>query len=451
MEIRWYYAVLRHSALLILLSFLIPGLLALVISFALPPVYQAQSDIVLYKSKANITLDPRFQTISEDELIRLSGQDPRRQTFSALAVSDQALTDTLATLPAEWRSKWTLEQLRDKVSVESVGNLLQLAARASSPQEAATIANLWAQTFAQLANQSFSPPLAVVDNLISQRDAAQGVYDTAEQVLVNFLAENQLDELSLQITIAEQAITDLQEAYQASAKASLMANVTLQQQLNLTTQQAEILRDALATFPEGEVVDSSTQVAILLLTAKAYNFIHALPEKIPFIKGEDIQFAIPSSTEAPLTNKQALSLLDQLTASLSNFTDQLAPAALEESYAVLNTPTLNETFSAAIRALQSELDRDKAALEEEQAKSKELTEERDLAWDNYRILAEKAAEVEIAYKTAETEVVIATQAIPPQKAVSPNKLLNTAIGAALGLTFGLAAAFVRAHLDNVEQ
>jgi uncharacterized protein involved in exopolysaccharide biosynthesis len=112
---------------------------------------------------------------------------------------------------------------------------------------------------------------------------------------------------------------------------------------------------------------------------------------------------------------------------------------------------LNETFSAAIRALQSELDRDKAALEEEQAKSKELTEERDLAWDNYRILAEKAAEVEIAHKTAETEVVIATQAIPPQKAVSPNKLLNTVIGAALGLTFGLAAAFVRAHLDNVEQ
>jgi uncharacterized protein involved in exopolysaccharide biosynthesis len=52
--------------------------------------------------------------------------------------------------------------------------------------------------------------------------------------------------------------------------------------------------------------------------------------------------------------------------------------------------------------------------------------------------------------TAETEVVLAAQAVVPEAPDSPKKLLNTAIGVAFGLMAALVFVFLRAQITEVK-
>ena len=83
MEIRWYYKIIRYSALIIIFSILISAIAALLLSLSLPAEYQTQVEVVPFKSKTDINLDPRFETISEDESIRLAVKilDDKRSQF----------------------------------------------------------------------------------------------------------------------------------------------------------------------------------------------------------------------------------------------------------------------------------------------------------------------------------------------------------------------------------
>jgi len=71
-----------------------------------------------------------------------------------------------------------------------------------------------------------------------------------------------------------------------------------------------------------------------------------------------------------------------------------------------------------------------------------LTQDRDLAWQAYNNLLSKEQELEITTASEGTEVRFASQALPPRNPVSPNKLMNTAVGLALGLMFGVFGAFL---------
>ncbi len=81
---------------------------------------------------------------------------------------------------------------------------------------------------------------------------------------------------------------------------------------------------------------------------------------------------------------------------------------------------------------------------------KDLTQERDLTWQAYSTLLSKAQEVTLASASAGSEVRFASPALPPRKPVSPRKMLNTAVGLAVGLMGGVIGAFLFNYLglDN---
>ena len=242
MEIRWYYKIIRYSALIIIFSILIPAIAALLLSLSLPAEYQTQAEVVLFKSKTDINLDPRFETISEDELIRLSGQDPRRQTLSALAVSDQVLSETISSLPEPIQSNWTLIKLGNRVSVETSGNLLQLITNANEPNETAIVNNTWAETFTRVANQTFRQSTEALDTLIAQVDDANYEYQLAENNLITILKDNQIDEFTLEIKLIDNAVSDLRQVFQSNARAELETTLQASQRLKLLVSEAETLQ-----------------------------------------------------------------------------------------------------------------------------------------------------------------------------------------------------------------
>ncbi len=90
-------------------------------------------------------------------------------------------------------------------------------------------------------------------------------------------------------------------------------------------------------------------------------------------------------------------------------------------------------------------------LEREEARKRELTQDRDLAWETYRTLARKEAEVGVAVQVTNTEVRFAVTAVEPKEPVAPKKMLNIAIAGMLGLMVGVFGAFFIEFLENGEE
>jgi len=81
-------------------------------------------------------------------------------------------------------------------------------------------------------------------------------------------------------------------------------------------------------------------------------------------------------------------------------------------------------------------------LEKEEAKLRELTLQRDSAWETYQIVLRKLRETEVASHVQEMEVRFVSPAVPPRDPVVPKPKLYTAVAAVLGLFVGVIAAFV---------
>ena len=448
MEIRWYYKIIRYSALIIIFSILIPAIAALLLSLSLPAEYQTQAEVVLFKSKTDINLDPRFETISEDELIRLSGQDPRRQTLSALAVSDQVLSETISSLPEPIQSNWTLIKLGNGVSVETSGNLLQLITNANEPNETAIVNNTWAETFTRVANKTFRQSTEALDTLIAQVDDANYEYQLAENNLITILKDNQIDEFTLEIKLIDNAVSDLRQVFQSNARAELETTLQTSQRLKLLVSEAETLRALLEETPRNQAITPSIQTAILILLVNATNFAQITPGDDGISIPTEIQLSIPYDLDNPPTADTGILLLDQIIEELTALESQLEQSSSDQGTDLLNVVRLDGNLSDQIQFLHNEKDKYNANLEEEQAVINELTAARDLAWENFKILSQKAAELNIADQTAETEVVFATRAIPPEQPSGPNTIIYVGIGVVLGLVIGLSIAIIRAHLNE---
>ena len=78
---------------------------------------------------------------------------------------------------------------------------------------------------------------------------------------------------------------------------------------------------------------------------------------------------------------------------------------------------------------------------------RDLQQERDLAWQVYSGLLSKSQEVAIAAASEGSEVRFASPAVPPRSPVGPRRMMNTAVGLAVGLMGGTFAAFLFSYLE----
>jgi uncharacterized protein involved in exopolysaccharide biosynthesis len=104
----------------------------------------------------------------------------------------------------------------------------------------------------------------------------------------------------------------------------------------------------------------------------------------------------------------------------------------------------SKDWEQRLLSLQSELER-------QQARQKELTEQRNLAWDTFTSLRRKYTEVKVATEAPDLQVTVAMHADAPQKPVSPRKALNVALAGALGLMAGVFGAFFMEFLEGEER
>jgi uncharacterized protein involved in exopolysaccharide biosynthesis len=392
-DLRAYIEVLLRYWMWIVGLALAAAVVAFAVSTLMPHTYEASAIVLVTQPRYQIQFDSRFDT---QEGI------PAYRAFPTLAMSDGILQSVVeAYVPSKESGidQWTLNTLREMVEATSQGDpsLVVLRVTARSPEDAAAIANVWADTLVKQGSELYGQGEADVVFFEAQVQQAQQALDQAETALVEFQARNQSSTANAELDSLRRS------------QADFLAD---QRAITYIIQDIQGLRGQLAEQTSGQAVSLADSLTAMFLQIKAFNAQASAP----------IQLQVQSNVD--LSNKsmsEQIAFLDDLVATL-----QAKSAESDNRRAELEPQIL---------ALQEEIQ--KIYVESDQ-----LTRARDLARETYVTLSRKLDEAQIAVQEANGMLQAGSYAAPPEEPTGPHRLLNTIIGGALGLCAGLALAMI---------
>jgi len=392
-DLRQYVKVLIRYWKWIVGLTLVAAVAAFVVSLRQPLTYEASAVVVVTEPRYQMKFDPRIETLERWRLAY--------KAFPTLATSDGVLQDVLDAYvpsPESGIEEWKLRTLSDMVQVTSEDDpsLVVLKARSRSPEDAAAITNLWADTLVQWANEIYGESEEDVAFFEEQVAQAERALDEAETVLIEFQARNQASIVSAQLESLRK--------FQVNCLADQRSIIYLVQDIRG-------LRDQLARQPEDSPALLADDLTTLFLQIKAFNAQDSAP----------IQLQVNSAQS--LSNESAakqVALLDNLVATL-------------------------EARSSEIDGRLSELEPQILALQQQrqdiEVEKDRLTRARNLARDTYMTLARKLEEARISAQEEHGVLRIGSYGAVPERPVGSGRMRNTAVAGALGLMLGVFGAF----------
>jgi uncharacterized protein involved in exopolysaccharide biosynthesis len=357
--------------------------------------------IIVTEPRYQMRFDPRFQTAQESE--------PASKAFQTLATSDgvlQNVVDAYAPSAGAEIDNWRLATLGRMVEVSSGGDpsVLALSARSRSAQDAASIANAWANVVVSTGNAIYGESerdVAFFEKQVAL--AAQHLAD-ADAALIEFEARNQSGIVTAQLESWQQAQVDY------------LGNQRL---ISYLTQDIQGLRDQLAQQEEGMPLSLADDLSALLLQIMAFNTQVAIPDaqttSAPIVV--QIDAAESLSTKSPA---EQVAFLDELKVTL-----QAKSAEIDAQLVELEPQILK---------LQSQL-------QEISTEHDGLIRAQELAGETYLTLARKLDEANIAAQEQHGTFRVGSYAAVPERPVAPRRLFNTAVAGMLGLIVGVVLAF----------
>ena len=387
---------------------------AAIVSFlVLAPVYEAKAGVVIVKSKSDIVFEPKYLTLTEEELGSV-GMDvnARRKALEALVKSTSVAVEVIAQLGSSLEpEEREVEALLDMVETESNGDLIGIKVKGEDSKKIATIANAWGEVYEEYVNGLYGGRPQSAGDIQAQVAEAESSYQEAQEALARFTGDNQIDTLTQEIGAKQNTLADY---------------YTTKRQLDRLIADARALRsqsylETTSSSPTG----TGSSLSIMLLQASAFTLLSPeLPVQLQLAFDE--RASLESSAEEQVQDLDALlSILE---------------ARREEVQSLIDEGTLQQE----ILQLQEQLER-------ELARKQELTRARDLDWETYSTLARKEAEVGVASQATDTEVRFAVSAVEPKGPVAPKKMLNIAIAGVLGLMVGVFGAFFIEFLEGGEK
>lgn len=466
----------------------------------LPKTYESRTDVLILESKTEITLDPQYQTVI-DELDAKSSQ----QTLVSLVKSSDVAADVLAQsgdlLSPEERS---VKGLLARVTTSNNDKIISIVVSGQSPEQAAGLANLWATTYIDYVNNLYNTQKGtLLVEVKGQITEVQQRYQSAQTALENFLADNRIGLLNREIEAKKQQAQALRnrvailettplflfELQQDTQRQILAGKYDKLKRIESWLEDATALKDQLEVNPD-RTDRPENLLALLLIRAQmsgsssnppvsASSNLSVSGSSNPPTSGSSnppifdssnlsmsgssnlpIQLQLSSSSNLPIQlqlnpadlgptpvtpadMEQLIAGLNQQHHRLTEEIEQLSATLLTEE------PTGPETLAAptALSSLLTQLDADiltlEAELETQQAQQRELTETRDLAWENLNTVRRKVTEVELSSQMTNARLLPLGTAIPPENSVEPRRLVNTVIAGVLGLMLAVFVVFAR--------
>jgi uncharacterized protein involved in exopolysaccharide biosynthesis len=429
-DLRPYILALIRNWWRIALVAILLASLALAFSMLQAGEYVATATVLLTRSQASLKLAEQFPTIQEN----IYDSSSRMNALLTIAQSDAIALATLNSvgdrLPADKRE---LEEIKDRVEVTDKGDSILVSAVAETPELAAEIANTWARQAILAVNQAYSgdQPLAEIE---SQLSSANQDYIDAQSSLESFIRDNQTTLLGKKIdeanNLLSEAVNDRawQISYYYSRKQSM-------QDLKV---KAEALKQQLSSRNKSSAGGIGDAIALLNLHSNAFGIGETSNARALWL-GQTSDNVIPDNSPR-MTYDLQLTELASLNDSPSSYAGDLdriikqADAEIsnaEQALNSLNRNLLQGEASGIIEAAAARIQELETRLENEQARQRELTSDRDLAWEAYQALVQKVTEIKNSSQTT-NQVTLASLAVPPQKPASRGILRNTLVAGMLG-------------------
>src|SRR3990172_5967158 len=189
-DLRDYVRVIARHAWMIVGLAVIAVIVTLAIGFFQPPTYEARALVAITRPQFVMNFDPRMSAAADVST-------PSRALVS-LATADDVLGAVLSSvsthLPPRLQS---VDGLRSVLAAGTTSDptLLELKARAGDPQQAATLANTWAEVLADRARAIYGQSQGDVTSFEARLAEADARLTKAEAALAQFQARNELNVL----------------------------------------------------------------------------------------------------------------------------------------------------------------------------------------------------------------------------------------------------------------
>lgn len=396
-DLRQYLKVLGKWRRVIALGTLLAVLTAAVLSFfILPPVYEAQTLLLVVQATDKQQVTPNQQGGLEDVVGTISRLPVlTMNTYLGQLKSEVLLQRVIDKLKLD-PDLYTPQTLADmiKATVVKDSNLIDVRVQNNDPVLAARIANTLSREYLQLISEKNAEQMTrSVSFLKEQREATEKELEKAVEALKKFQAQPR------GVAVLEQEFKKKSEDLAGYESQLKMAGVELEQ---LSAGVAR-LEQELASTPE-------------LVSVEKLD-----PDTGKIVNVQDVN-PVYVSVSQRLSEKRA---------------------ALAEKQAQV------QGLKGVVNSLRTELDRLQAELTGKKVQQDKLQGEVDRLKQTVETLAQKTTETQIARSIdlGDTSVIVVSEASVPSHPVKPKKKLNIAVAFVVGLLASTALAFVLEHLD----
>lgn len=426
--IRWW----REIVLITLAAVLLAAVGILLLRLILPPQYEASADVAIVRTVSDVNFDERFRTNPEELSVNTGNLSARRSALVGLvatgAIAEEVITQLGGTLSEdEQKAANLLEMIEaDLASASDVStdsDLIRIKVTADDPAKAAAIANAWARLYVQEVNTIYGQvPTEVLTSIETELASAEKQYLSSQSNLEAFIASNRIDELTSLVTVLQQRINQevsLQNAYLLQWE-DTQKQLTTVRALRIQVEQG------------GEGAARSNMAALQVLKMSVYGMTPG---------GLQVEVR-----ELPDVNQQAmLTDLDGLLQSLEQRLVELENQIVAGGTQLGSMQSVTSTLTSALDDLRTS----KSQLEGETSKQLQLTQQRDLAWDTYKTLSSKVAELNLTRAAASSEVRFGAPAVAAIDAVEKVSLtLAVVVSSFVGLMIAVFYAFLANYLGK---
>lgn len=402
-DLRRYFDIARRWYKLILGCAVLGALAAFLLGWLETPDYVAQASLTILRSGSVINFDPKIRTVSDADPTAGVDAAARRKALVTIGGSDDLAKAVYQRISSQLKYKYEdLTAVQRTVEVKNDGDLLNISATARNPEDAALIANTWAEVYQDRVNQIYGEQPVAVSSVQDQVASAKNAYESAQSALVAYLADNPVERLSRQKTLLTRQLDDA---------------VELEARLDRLLSDARALRERLAAGTPSN--SRGDELAALLLESSAFGGAASLP----------VGLQIPiDQLGTGATPDQQLKTVEALIDVVQNRRTALASGTTDK-------------LSGDLNAVQSQL-------EKATAQKTELTASRDLAWSTFQTLSAKLAEANVSADSPGSYIRLVNAAVAPTLPISSRRPVKAGLGALVGLLLGLVIAFVLDLTDD---
>jgi len=399
-DLRKIVLTLINFRLWIVAGAVILGLVVFLFFFLQPRMYEATAVIALTKPRYLPNFDPRYQTVATTALTNKVAMDIAKSDEIAIFVFD-SWNDPQKEL--EQRRAFRENNL--VVKAGSDASVISLTVRLESPEEAARLANLWAQRVVERLNI-----------LYSGQDQSQLVF-----------FETQIAIAQQNLRKAEQALAEFESRNAKNVLQTQLDALILPQQDLLRNKQfiEQLQHDGCALLVEVENLGASNTLPAELQTRLLVLQLR-YAENAPFSEGSgtslpQFQLSLPVSS-TPQSVGEFRAAVQQWQQALQNQVEEIDLLLAE--------------YPQNLTDLQKQIE----VLNQERQR---LDLEREVAADTYATLNRKYQEVRITMDDSVGDAKIASRALPPIRPAARGTLTYTLAAVIVGAVLAAVAVLIR--------